>query len=138
MPPQASHLPSAPASAESEGGALALARSPERLEAVKHYMPVIMALLDQGLPVAYQKPLSKRPAFGTVRASLVDPSITPDQLLHEITSHGWNLGMVTHLESLPGRNPLGVEILDIDSADHGLDLALFKGLMTKRRGEDTL
>lgn len=75
--------------------------------------------------------MTKKPAFGSVRASLVANADEACEMLRL----GYNLGRVAFLESLPGHNPHGIEVLDIDSPDHDLDLSPFMGLMTRRQGE---
>lgn len=102
-----------------------LARSPDFFHAP------YKGLIDLGVPILPLDPATKRPAFGRVTHSIIS---TPDEAC-DLLRKGFNLGMVCYLKALPGSNPHGIEVLDIDSPDHGLDLTPFNGLMTRRRGE---
>jgi len=105
--------------------------SPEREAQIQHYKPLYEELCRLGSPPLVLSPLDKKPAFGSVKASLVVDAEEACEMLRD----GFNLGRVAYLGSLPGHNPLGIEVLDLDSADHGLDLSPFTGLMTRRSGE---
>lgn len=94
------------------------------------FHPFYRPLIDLRIPIIALDPATKRPAFGRVKHSIIANADEACDLLER----GSNLGMVCHLKDLPGSNPHGIEVLDIDSPDHGLDLAPFTGPMTRRQG----
>lgn len=105
--------------------------TPEREAQIQFYKPLYKELCDLGAPPQVLKAGEKKPAFGSVAASLV----RDEEHACEMLRKGYNLGRVAYLAALPGHNPHGIEVIDLDSDDHGLDLAPFTGLMTRRTGE---
>lgn len=95
------------------------------------FHPLYKGLIDLRMPILPLDPETKRPAFGKVKRSIISSVDEACDLIQK----GLNLGMVCHLRDLPGSNPHGIEVLDIDSPDHGLDLTPFNGLLTRRQGE---
>jgi len=97
----------------------------------QRYKPLYEELCRLGAPPIVLGRLDKKPAFGSVPQSLVGNASEACEALR----NGYNLGRVAYLESLRSHNPYGIEVLDLDSSDHGLDLTPFTGLMTRRAGE---
>lgn len=95
------------------------------------YSAFYQTLLDWQVPIVKLKRGEKGLAGNSISVSRLS---SLDEIIQALRD-GFNLGMVSHTEKLSGANPHGVETLDLDAADHGLDLTPFNGFMVRREGE---